>query len=75
MFIGQKIYPVWYRIYLHLNFEHLERAKSYGCLWDSHIHKWYFHKEQYLKSGIKDNIVLHGELRPYMILNNVIHFV
>lgn len=75
MFKGVKIYPVCYRIYLELQYEDSVRAKSYGCLWDSRLNKWYFHENNYVKSGIKYNPVLRTELRPYMILNNTVTYV
>jgi len=75
MFKGQKTYPVCYRIYLNIKYEHHVRAKKYNCLWDSRINKWYFHEYDYEKSGIKSNIILHEELCPYMILNDVVVFV
>jgi len=75
MFKGEKMYPVCYRIYLNFKYEDSVRAKSFGCLWDSRQNKWYFHKDNYLKSGIKYSTVLHGELCPYMILNDTITYV
>jgi hypothetical protein len=75
MFKGQKIYPVCYRIYLNLKFEDHVRAKTYNCLWDSRINRWYFHEDEYMKSGIKTDILLHNELCPYMILNDTVQFV
>lgn len=75
MFKGQKIYSVSCRIYLDIKFEDHVRAKSYKCLWDSRIHQWYFHEDDYVKSGIKRDTLLHNELSPYMIIDNVIHFV
>jgi len=75
MFKGEKIYPVCYRIYLNLNYEDSVRAKSFGCLWDSRQNKWYFHNDDYLSSGIKNNHILHNELRPHMITNNKITYL
>ena len=75
MFKGGKIYTVTYRIYLELKYEESSRAKSYGCLWDSRIHKWYFYEDDYMKSGIKNNSVLRKELCPYMILNDTNNYV
>jgi hypothetical protein len=75
MFIGKKTYPVYYRIYLNIKFEEHVRAKSYNCLWDSRIKKWYFNEEDYVKSGIKLDAELHKELCPYMILNNAVVLV
>ena len=69
MLKGEKIYPVCYRIYLNLNYGDSVRAKSFGCLWDSRQNKWYFHEDNYLKSGIKYSTTLHAELSPYMILD------
>lgn len=70
-----KFYSPCYRIYLHLQYnEHVE-AKSYGCLWDSRRNKWYFHNDEYVKSGIKNDIDLHNKLRPHMILDNKIQYL
>ena len=69
MFKGEKIYPVCYRIYLSLNYGDSVRAKSFGCLWYSRQNKWYFHEDNYLKSGIKYSTTLHAELCPYMFLD------
>jgi len=75
MFKGAKIYAACHRIYLDFKFEEDKRAKKYGCLWDSSRNKWYFHKEDYMKSGIKYNLTLHGELSPTMIIDGKIHYV
>lgn len=75
MFKSKKIYPVCYRIYLNLRFDEHKRAKDYGCLWDSRQNKWYFYSDEYIRSGIKNNIDLYDDLRPHMIINNKIEFL
>jgi hypothetical protein len=70
-----RVYPVSKRIFLNLKYEDVKRAKSYSCMWDAQRNKWYFHKDDYLKSGIKYNEKLHSELCPYMIINSEILYV
>ena len=75
MFKGQKTYPACDRIYLNIKYGEHVRAKSYNCLWDSRINKWYFHEDDYDKSGIKIDTALREELSPYMMLNDTVMMV
>jgi hypothetical protein len=75
MFKGKKIYSVCYRIYLNLKYEDHVRAKTYNCLWDSRINKWYFHDDDYEKSCIKTDTVMHKELCPHMIVNGEVNCI
>jgi hypothetical protein len=70
MFVGKKIYPVTSRIYLKLDFFDVDRAKGYGCLWDSRQNMWYFHDEECECSGIMENVNLYTELKPFKIIGD-----
>jgi len=75
MFVGKKIYPVTSRIYLNLGFYDVNRAKGYGCLWDSRRNMWYFHDDEYKHARIEENIDLHTELKPFKIIGDVRFYI
>lgn len=70
MFVRNKMYPVTSRIYLNLGFYDVDRAKGYGCLWDSRRNMWYFYDDECNSSGISTNQKLRDELRPFKMNGN-----